>query len=496
MTGATDTIDSQEPLFIAGATGYIGSRLVPRLLEAGYRVRCLARDRQKLAARPWSHHPQLESIEGDISDPSRLVEAMAGCSAAYYLIQATDTTGVDADARERNLADNFAHAAKRADLRRVICLDRLPRRQGRLDISTGSRRPIAQPLASGPCPVTRFRTAMIIGSCSASFEILRALVDPLPVVLAPRALTARCRPIAISNVLHYLVTCLEEPKTVGVSLQIGGAGVVTYGELLRLTADALRLPGRVIVPLPILTPYTSSQWVHLLTPVGRDSAHHLAPGPRDHEVCRDDDAIRLMPQRLLTVREAITAAVSEAKTSDIQSAWSDAGLLPRSLDSSNGRVYRDRRTTVIGASPQHVFQTVCRIGGHQGYYAANWLWRIRGWMDRILGGPGLHRGRRDPKHVGYGDAIDFWRVTRVEPDRLLRLQAEMKLPGQAMLEFEVSADGQTGDTSRLTQTALFKPDGLAGTAYWHSIIPLHSIVFGGMIAGIRRAAEGSPQSKT
>ena len=489
MESTVGTNDRDKPVFVAGATGYVGSRLVPRLLEAGYRVRCLGRDRRKLAARSWSERPGVECVEGDAGGAGRLAETMSGCGAAYYLIQQTEARRSRSGRRDGELARNFALAAEEAKLRRIIYLGRLAEEEDVCRALRASCRSVERALASGRCPVTALRAALIIGSGSASFEVLRSLAARSPMVIMPHGVMARRQPIGIANVLHYLVACLETPQTVGRTLEIGGVDVVTCGELVRLTADALGFRRRVTVPLPLLTPGMSSLWMHLLTPLTKDVAYRLAQGLRKHLVCRDDQAAQLMPQRLLTAREAIATALREVRTGEVESAWTSAGLVPPAQDWLNGRMYQDRRTAIVEADPRRVFETLCRIGGRQGYYAVNWLWWVRGWMDRLVGGPGLHRGRRDPNHVAFADVIDFWRVSRMEPGERLQLWAEMRLPGEAVLEFEVSARDRAGDTTRLTQTAIFKPRGLAGMAYWYGIMPLHGLVFGGMIDGIRRAAE-------
>ncbi len=489
MGGSTPTIDQSKPVFVAGATGYVGTRLVSRLLNAGYQVRCLARDRRKLAARPWSRKTQVQIVEGNVNNPTWLAETMSGCSAAYYLIHSMVAGGAGRCAQDRYLALEFARVAARVDLQRIIYLGGLAETAERANGRLAPRREVEDALCSTGCPVTTLRAAMIIGSGSASFEILRHLVERSPFAITPWRATAECQPIAICNVLHYLVACLETPETVGRTLEIGGADVVNCRELVRLIAHARGLSRRVIVPVPAVIPGLGTLWIHLATPVSRRFAHSVAEEFRNRVVCRNGHAIRLMPHDLLTTREAILTAISELQVGKIESAWSDAGLVPRDLDSSVGTVYEDRRTRVIDAPPQRVFEIVSRIGGRQGYYAANWLWQARGWLDRIIGGPGLHRGRRDPNDVAFGDAIDFWRVSLVEPQKRLQLRADMKVPGEALLEFEVSTNDESGDTSRLTQTARFKPKGLLGIMYWRTILPLHDIVFGGMIDGIRHVAE-------
>jgi uncharacterized protein YndB with AHSA1/START domain len=327
---------------------------------------------------------------------------------------------------------------------------------------------------------------MIIGSGSASFEILRYLVERLPVMVTPKWVATECQPIAIRNVLQYLVACLEVPETIGATLDIGGSDVLSYRELMRIMAEERGLRRRLVIPVPVLTPRLSSLWIHLVTPLSREIAIPLAEGLRNRVVCRDDAAVRLMPQTLLGVRGAIRAALDHVESQDVETTWSMAGPIPGDPDWAGGTTFVDRREITIEAAPREVFRAVCRIGGGHGWYAADFLWRLRGLLDRLVGGPGLRRGRRDPEDVAFGEALDFWRVTGFERDRRLSLRAEMKLPGEALLEFEVQPAGQGG--TRLTQTARFLPKGLLGLAYWYAVLPVHAFVFRGMLKGIRRAA--------
>lgn len=475
------------PVLVTGATGYIGGRLVPRLLDAGYSVRCLVRCADKLRTRPWATHPRIQLCAGDAAEPQSLTHAMQGCGAAFYLVHSMMAAGRAYRDRDRALALTFARAAAEAGLERIIYLGGLGETGPNLSEHLSSRREVEIALRSGPVPVTVLRAAMIIGSGSASFEILRYLVERLPIMITPRWVSTECQPIAIRNVLHYLVACLHTPETVGRTLDIGGADVLTYHELMQIMAAALGLPRRIIIPVPVLTPRLSSLWIHLVTPISARIARPLAEGLRNRVVCREQSAQHLMPQRLLTAREAIDAALGNLVGHAVETAWSDAGPIPGDADWSGGKVFIDRRETRVAAPPELVFDTVARIGGTQGYYAADWLWVLRGWLDKLLGGPGLRRGRRDPRDLRPGEALDFWRVSAIEPGRRLELRAEMRLPGQAVLEFQVTSDPDA--VARLTQTARFRPRGLAGLAYWYAVSPLHHVVFQGMLNGIRRAAQ-------
>ena len=482
----------RKPVLVTGASGYIGGRVVPRLLAAGYHVRCLVREPRKLDSRPWSRDPQVEVVRCDIGDREQIARAPCGCGPAYYLVHSMMAAGRAYRERDRVLANAFAQAASEAHLERIVYMGGLGETGQQLSEHLTSRREVEGALASGSVPVTVFRAAMIIGSGSASFEILRYLVERLPVMVTPRWVSTESQPIAIQNVLHYLVACLDCPESAGRTFDIGGADVMTYREIMQVMAAALGLRKRLIIPVPVLTPRLSSLWIHLVTPISHQIARPLAEGLRNRVVCRDDSATRLMPQRLLTVREAIDTAIGSTRSHNVETAWSDAGPIPGDPDWAGGKVFVDQRSTEVHASADAVYRAVSRLGGDQGYYAADWLWRLRGRMDRLIGGPGLRRGRRDPEHLAFGEALDFWRVTAVEANRRLELRAEMKLPGEALLEFNITAAPDGAPRSQLVQTARFKPKGLLGLLYWYAVLPLHGVVFDGMLRGIRRAAEAAP----
>lgn len=486
---------------LTGATGYVGGRLGPHLLEAGYRVRCLVRSAAKLDARPWSRDPRVECRETDLTDAETLTGDLRGCRAAYYLVHSMQAVGSTYAEHDIVMARTFAEAAERAGVKRIIYLGGLGEMGDDLSEHLSSRRDVEEALACTSVPVTVLRAAMIIGSGSASFEILRYLVERLPVMVTPRWVKTESQPIAIRNVLHYLVACLRTPETTGMTLDIGGPDVMTYRDLMRTMTDARGLPRRLIIPVPVLTPRLSSLWVHLVTPVGYRMARPLAEGLRNRVVCRDSRALELMPQTLLPVREAIDAALGKVKRGEVETAWSDSGTLPGDPDWAGGKVFVDQRRTKVNAAPQAVFDAVCKVGGGHGYYAADRLWRLRGLMDKLLGGPGLRRGRRHPQKLSVGDALDFWRVSAVDPPGRLRLIAEMKLPGKATLEFTIEpGSGALPDDApppvTLTQTARFRPAGLLGLLYWYAVLPLHHMVFSGMLRGIRLEAEHNGSVET
>lgn len=483
----SSTQPSPAPICVTGATGYVGGRLAPRLLDRGYPVRCIARSPRKLQDRPWVQHPGVEIARADAAEEDRMAEALRGCEVAFYLIHSMVAAGREYADRDRRLAETFARACRRAGVRRIIYLGGLGETGDDLSEHLSSRREVERALASTEVPVTVLRAAIIIGSGSASFEILRYLVERLPAMITPRWVETECQPIGISDVLDYLVACVEVSETTGRTLDIGGRDVLTYLEMMHIMAEALGLRRRLIVPVPVLTPGLSSRWIDLVTPLSKEIARPLAEGLRNRVVARDSSIRELIPLPLLGVREAIERALGNTRSRAVETSWSDAGPIPGDPDWAGGTSFVDRRERIVEAGAETVFWAVCRIGGGNGWYAADTLWRIRGLMDQLVGGPGLRRGRRDPERLGYGDALDFWRVTGIEQDRHLALRAEMKLPGQALLAFDLEPL-ESGRT-RLIQTARFLPRGLAGLAYWFLVLPLHGIVFRGMLGGIRKAAE-------
>lgn len=477
---------------LTGATGYVGGRLGPRLLREGVELRCPVRSPDKLLSRTWAQDERVTVGAHDLSDDSdngfeMLVEFMRGADAAYYLVHSMVAAGDVYAELDRAMATRFASAAAAAGVGRIIYLGGLGELGDDLSEHLRSRREVEGALANAGVPVTTLRAAMIVGSGSASFEILRYLVERLPVMVTPRWVSTECQPIAIRNVVRYLIDCLHVPETIGRDLDIGGPEVKSYLEIMRVMAAERGLPRRWIVPVPVLTPRLSSLWIGLVTPVTPRIARPLAEGLRNRVVCRDDEADRLMPQDLMTVRESISAALGRHAEGGVETIWSGAGPMPGDESWSGGTVFEDERTIEIDAPPGSVYRAVCRVGGGHGWYAADWLWRLRGWMDQLAGGPGLRRGRRDPELIGIGEALDFWRVVGIRENRNLDLIAEMKLPGEARLSFDIRS--KDAKRSVLVMTARFAPKGLLGILYWYSVLPLHGVVFSGMLRGIRRAAE-------
>jgi uncharacterized protein YbjT (DUF2867 family) len=459
---------------------------VPQLLASGYAVRCLVRSPAKLEGRGWASDSRVEIRRTDLADAPSLTRELEHCGAAFYLVHSMMSAGDEYAQRDLQLALSFGRAAHDAGVGRVIYLGGLGETGSHLSRHLASRRDVEGALASAGVPVTVLRAAMIIGSGSASFEILRYLVHRLPVMITPRWVSTRCQPIAVENVLAYLVGVLAVPETTGAVFDIGGPEALRYSDIIRVMAEELGLPRRWLIPVPVLTPRLSSYWIHLVTPLSHKIAIPLAEGLKNPVVCRDDRITRLVPQKLLNLREAIRAALTQVTARQVETSWSMAGPMPGDPDWSGGTVFRDSRQVVIDAPAEAVFRAICRLGGQRGWHGANWLWVVRGWLDRLAGGPGLRRGRRDPEVLRYGEALDFWRVVGIQRDRCLSLRAEMRLPGEALLEFRI----EPGDKIQciLHQTALFRPRGLLGLLYWYAVLPFHQPVFRGMLAGIQRDA--------
>jgi uncharacterized protein YbjT (DUF2867 family) len=488
-----------QPVLVTGSTGYVGGRLVPPLLSSGHRVRVLGRSLSKLQSRPWAAHPLLEIVQADVLDLESLKKAAQGCWAAFYLVHSMSARHKDFAEADRRAAVNMAKAAGEAGMQRIIYLGGLGEEAASLSKHLQSRNEVARILQSGRVPTTFLRAAMILGSGSASFEILRYLAERLPVMITPRWVRNPVQPIAIRNVLNYLQGCLENGETSGGTFDIGGPDVLTYHRLLEIYAEEAGLARRWIIPVPVLTPRLSSYWIHLVTPVPAHIARPLTEGLRNPVVCLEDRIRSLIPQDLLSCRQTIRLALGRIRNRCVETCWADAGQpsVPEGIHCgdapySGGDILECGYRIVLDAQPEEVWKPIVRIGGPTGWYAANALWVLRGAMDRLVGGTGLRRGRRDPVRLHSGDAVDFFRVLEVEEPSHLYLLAEMKFPGEASLEFKLNLikDGRT----ELQLVSRYIPRGISGLLYWYVFYPFHQWVFWGMLKGIAKAV-GKPVVK-
>jgi len=478
-------------ILVTGATGYVGGRLVPRLLNAGYRVRLLIRgDGKRLAGRPWRN--QVDIVQGDVLEPSTLPAAMCDVDAAYYLIHSMEGSK-EFRRRDQEAARNFSEAAAAANVQQIVYLGGLGAPHQQLSEHLQSRHETGDELRAAGVPVTEFRAGMIVGSGSLSFEMLRHLTERIPVMICPRWAFNLTQPIAIRDVLSYLLAALEKPACQGRIIEIGSPTVLTYADMLRRYAQIRGLP-RLIIRVPVLSPFLSSYWVHWMTPVSRSIARPLIEGLINDLVVTAYSAHEIFPEiEPMPYESAVELAVERINANDVETIWSDArassrgDLPPVYLNQEQGMLF-ERRERLVNATAATVFKVFAGIGGERGWPSYNWLWTLRGLLDRAVGGPGMRRGRRHPDELRVGDALDFWRVEAIEPNELILLHAEMKLPGQGWLRFRAIPTEETGKT-KLVQTALFAPRGLFGLLYWYSVYPLHGFVFSSMIDRLCDQAE-------
>jgi len=478
-----------ETILVTGATGYIGGRLAPLLLERGHTVRVMVRSRRRVLSRPWSD--DVDIAVGDALKPETLPQAMQGVHTAYYLIHSiAGPSGFEE--LDIQAARNFGQAAKEAGVQRIIYLGGLGDPQADLSPHLRSRQRTGDALRESGVSVTEFRAAVIVGSGSISFEMIRHLAERLPVMVCPKWVYSRIQPIAIDDLLEYLVTALDVPESVDRTIEIGGADVTTYRGLMLGYARARGLR-RLLIPVPVLTPRLSSYWVHWMTPIPAKITRALVEGLRNEVVVTNTLSHTLFPHvKPRDYSSSIDRVIQDLDEGRIDTSWSDASDPTDDeeshvrLESRQGVIIESRRRPV-NAAPEAVYKVVSGIGGRRGWFFANWTWSVRGMVDRLLGGAGLRRGRRHPDDLRVGDAIDFWRVESIEPDRLIRLKAEMKLPGRAWLQYEIRES--PNGTTQLEQTAAFIPKGLPGLLYWYALYPIHSWIFSGLIKSIARRAE-------
>jgi uncharacterized protein YbjT (DUF2867 family) len=475
-------------VLVTGATGYIGGRLVPLLIDAGHSVRCVVRSTARISGR----FPGAEIVLGDVFDRASLERAMDGVDAAYYLVHSMSGSRHDFAASDREAAGIFAAAARATGLRRIVYLGGLGNdADDALSYHLRSRHEVGAVLRTSGAAVTEFRAAIIVGSGSASFEMMRYLTDRLPVMIAPKWVQTRCQPIAVRDVLAYLTEELGRQRSESTTFEIGGPDVLSYRDMM-LRYAALRGLSRRLVVVPFFTPGLSAGWVHLVTPIPASIARPLIEGLFNEVIVRDDRALREFPAIHPTgFDEAVTLALDRNRSAGPETTWFDAfdaRTLPGEFSGLSEGMLVDRREIDAAAPPRALFDAFASLGGTKGWLYADWLWELRGAMDRLAGGIGTRRGRRSQSELRVGDALDFWRVEEYDPGKLLRLRAEMRLPGFAWLQFEALAR-EGGSTLR--QTAFFEPHGAFGYLYWYGVAPFHSLIFGNMAKRIALEAEAS-----
>lgn len=466
---------------------------MPLLLQHGNRVRCMARDPRKLTGR-WDGavrwEGQLEIVAGDVLKPETLPTALTGIDVAYFLIHSMGDGEIGFVERERQSAQDFARIAAEQGVQRIIYLGGLGRRHVETSAHLHSRHQTGDLLRTGSVPVTELRAAMIVGAGSASFEMLRHLTEKLPIMVCPRWVETRTQPISIDDTLAYLIAALDTPETAGRILDIGGPDVLTYRKMMQTYASVKGLH-RLIITVPVLTLRISAYWVNIMTPIPASIAYPLIEGLKTETICENEEAQRLMPISLTPFREAVARGIRETEQLEVPTRWTGAqrGAHPESFDSAaipDHALLRDQQIVNTTASAESLHLALARIGGSVGWYYADWLWVIRGEIDRVLGGVGLRRGRRHPVQVAVGDAIDFWRVEDYSPNYMC-LRAEMKVKGRAWLEFQILDDSDSG--RQLIQAAYYEPGNIWGKLYWYALVPFHYFIFRGMSRGIVRWAE-------
>jgi len=479
-------------ILVTGATGYIGGRLVPRLLDAGHEVRVIVRGAERLSEVPWAD--RVEVVEGDLADASAVREALEGREVVYYLVHSMASTG-DFEKTERTIATVMAREAKVAGVKRIVYLGGL-HPEGPLSPHLRSRAEVGRILLHSGVPTAALQAGVVIGSGSASFEMIRHLTDVLPYMPAPKWVRNFIQPIAVRDVLYYLVESAKLPDDVSRTFDIGGPDVLRYGQMMNGYAVEAGLPQRPIASLPVLTPWLASQWVNLVTPIPRALAVPIVSSLQFDAVVNESDIEKYIPQPeggLTGYRRAVRLALGKMRAGEVETSWQNSSVagapsdsLPSDPNWAGHTVFLDAREQHTPATPEQLWRIIEGIGGQNGWYSFPLAWAVRGWMDKLVGGVGLRRGRRDATRLAQGDALDFWRVEEIRRGSFLRLRAEMKVPGKAWLELSAEPDPAGGSIYR--QRAVFFPAGLAGRAYWFAILPFHGVIFAGMANRITAAA--------
>ena len=488
---------TQHPILVAGATGYVGGRLVPLLLKKGCRVRALTRNEEKVRSRPWGRHENLEIAVGNMHDVASVRRAAEGCSVIYYLIHSMEAQYTDFSEADRHAAYTMVRVLKGRKNCRLIYLSGLLPDDPYCSTHLRSRAEVAEILSLADAPVTTLRAAQIIGAGSASFEMLRWLTERLSIMLTPKWTHVRTQPISITDTLGYLTGVLDHPETAGQTYDIGGPDILRYADLINLYAAVAGLPKRVLIPFPLMSLGLSARWINLVTPIPYALARPLLEGMRNEVVCREHRIRDIIPQELTPIRTAIERALGHLRHQTVKSSWFDAGMpsVPEWVLSGDathawGSVYTDAYAVRLAASPPQVWRPIVQIGGTTGWYSKNILWKLRGFMDTLMGGPGTRRGRRSAENLYVGDGLDFWRVLDIQPEKRLLLFTEMRLPGEGLLDLCLhSTDGESeteADNSGtdLVLTLRFRPRGLLGILYWYAVSPFHRFVFIAMLKAI------------
>ena len=480
----SSAVPEKSLILLTGASGYVGGRLLRSLEDQGYRVRCLARRPEVLKPKVG---PSTEVAAGDVLDRPSLDSALRGVDVAYYMVHSMSSTG-SFEETDRQAARNFSEAAKAAGVKGLIYLGGLGSDEEELSAHLRSRHEVGDILRQSGLPVVEFRAAAVIGSGSASFELIRALVERLPVMFTPRWCKGKTQPIGIDDLLDYLVEALRIPTSKYRMYELGGADQVSYADMMRAYGRQRGLAPRII-PVPVLTPWLSALWLGLITPLYARIGRAIIESIVHVTVVRDNAALTTFSVRPMGIDEAIRRALAHEETHFAATRWSDAlsssGRLPSWGGVQFGTRLVDSRTLTVNAPSEVVFKCIERIGGDNGWYAWNWLWRVRGFIDLLEGGVGMRRGRPSATTLHVGDTVDSFRVEAIEPNRRLRLKSEMRLYGRAWLEFEVTG---AGSSTTIRQTAIFDPVGLIGQIYWYTLYLPHQFVFSGMLRGIAEAA--------
>jgi len=474
-------------ILVTGSTGYIGGRLTPRLVDAGHDVRVLVRDPNRVRDVPWAE--RVEVFTGDLTDAATLEPAMAGVDVVYYLVHAM-TAGGDFEKAEKSAAENVAASAKAAGVGRIVYLGGLHPdvESSELSAHLRSRAEVGQILLSSGVPTAAFQAGTVIGSGSASFEMIRHLTEVLPYMPAPRWVRNFIQPIAVRDVMYYLTEAVTLPPEVNRTFDIGGPDVLRYGQMMNGYALEAGLRQRPIASLPVLTPWLASQWVNLVTPIPRQLAVPIIASLQYDCVVSEHDIAEYIPDPeggLTSYRKAVRLALAKMRDGEVETSWLNAtltgvpsNLIPSDPDWSGHTVYTDLREQHSEGTVEDLWDVVEGIGGENGWYSFPLAWAVRGWMDKLVGGVGLRRGRRDARRLAPGEALDFWRVESIDRGHFLRLRAEMKVPGRAWLELTTDPDTDGGSVYR--QRAVFFPSGLGGRLYWLAILPFHGVIFSGM----------------